>query len=268
MKKELFSALLLIGLASTANANPFGNDVLVTGPAPFGVLTNATVDIPAPTGNAVMQLTQSSQYSQTFNVTVTGAPDGDVAVLYFVVDLMAVSFDGPPEEGFDDYSSFRIQFLFPAFPDTVGSVGLQTQPWLPQGSTSVYCRGYGSGGCDPELYFGTSEQMTFTANSFAFDEFGPYLNGEQMLFGNLGSSVTVEPIVYVRDLTTNTEIDNATVNFTPVDPTPDPGTAALVGMGFLLVSVARSRLGGLNLSKKVQTKSSTNCSPKKLANHD
>ena len=52
---------------STANAN-----VLISGSGPFGTLTDASITIPA--GNdSPIGLSQTSNYSQTFDVTVTGS---------------------------------------------------------------------------------------------------------------------------------------------------------------------------------------------------
>jgi hypothetical protein len=102
----------------------------------------------------------------------------------------------------------------------------------------------GPGQCYAPFTFGVPQEMTFTAVSqvvYTFypsaQDLPPSASGRR-----LGSSVTINPVLEVEDLSTDSFLRNATVTFMPVDPpdpsaAPEPGTAALV-LGALLVLLA------------------------------
>jgi hypothetical protein len=234
--------VLFIGALSAANAS-----ILISG-GPFGTLTDAEVSAPA--GGS-----QLSQYSETFDVTVTGVPYGDEGAIYFAVDETARPFFGAPGfEYMNSWSGLTVSYSYPLFPGGTGTMSLDTPAFLPNGSTPISCYGWVTGQCAVNVIFGASQQMTFAAFSSVQYGFTPTpLQPAPSLSGNIEASVRIEPILWVKDLDTGALIDNAGVTFAPAsdppDPTgtsnelvtPEPGTAALVVVGALLVAIARMR---------------------------
>jgi hypothetical protein len=219
---------LLASLISVAKA-----DIIISGSGPFGTVTDAEVAVPAG-GNV------HSNYSGTFDVTVTGLPQGDLNALYFAVNETADNFSGSPGEYQDSWSSLLVTSTYSPFPGGVNGTYLATPLNLPDGSFPISCGGIGRCG----MWVGETQQLTFTAVSTAYYLFGP-LDAQMSPtyhLANVESSVTIEPTVWLEDITTGDPITSATVTFTPVDPpdpsaAPEPGTAVLMS-GALLVLLA------------------------------
>src|SRR5450432_2528127 len=139
-------AVTLLIFTASANCAPIG---------PFGVLTDARIDIPLNPNNIFQQISLESTYSQAFTLDVTGG--SGQGFLEFTLDLGAVHWDGSQYAEYMDSRS--------VISSTATMFGLQTIPWQPQGSTPVDCEGNSNPGCLLPFTFDVLQQITFTALS-------------------------------------------------------------------------------------------------------
>jgi hypothetical protein len=217
MKKALFALGVMAFAVPASQAS-----IIVLGEGPFGMLTDAHLDVPQnPNSDPVSLMVAYGHYAQGFTVTVTG--DTGSGFLEFSGILSANSFNGSASS---EYMSSWSQITSP--------YGIATTPWAPQGSTPVSF-GFGGPEVGVNFTFGVPQSFILTADSYASYQFYPMIPGVPPYLAGapLDSSVILDRRMAVYSYDQNAFLQDATV----VIGVPEPSSVMLLVSGLLILFI-------------------------------
>ena len=226
MKKALF-ALWVMAIAPP----PTQASIIVSGNGPFGLLTDAHLELPQnPNSDPVPLMVSSGHYAQAFTVTVSGATGA--GFLEFSGLVFANSFSGSTS---GEYMTAWSQISSPS--------AIVTTPWQPQGGSPVFF-GFGGRQVGVNFTFGVPLAFTLTADSYASYQFYPMVPGVPPYLSGaaLDSSVIMDSQMAVYSYDQNALVQDGSVTF----GVPEAGSLMLLGIGlvvlFIILELRKSAL--------------------------